>query len=195
MDNMMSTDDKKDQGSFSLKEVFLNFIAAESPSGEIADAAEVLATEGITRTNFRDIRSKVLLSSSASFRSGVMEMILYYARVCVRDHELTADEKENLQLLKTLFQIEDGEFYSRKAQELSDFLSQQVLWIVQDERLENAEDLYQSDLQRIFGLSYDQYVDLTQKSVKEFLEKIPEGSSPERASELQQIRTAFLISN
>ena len=192
---MSTTDDKKDQGSFSLKEVFLNFITSENSSGEIAGAVEVLATEEITRTNFRNIRSRVLLSPSASFRDRVVGLILYYARACVKDHELTIDEKENLQLLKTLFQIEEGEFYSHRALELSDLLSQQVLRIIQDRRLEDKENLYQSDLQRIFGLSYDQYVELTQKAVKEFLEMIPKDEAQERAGELQQIRTAFLISN
>lgn len=180
--------------SFSFKKVFLEFITTENPSGEIADVAEVLATEEITRTNFRDIRSKVLLSSSTSFRDEIVGLILYYARICVRDHELTNEEKENLQLLKTLFQVEEGEFYSYKALELSDVLSQQVLRIIQDRRLEYTEDLYQSDLQRTFGLSYDQYIELTQEAVKGFLEEISEDDFQGRAHELQQIYTAFLIS-
>lgn len=180
---------------FSIKEVFLKFITTEEPSGEIAEVAEVLATEEITRTNFMDIRTRLLRSSSVSFRKDLVGIILYYALACIKDHELSTTEKENLQLLKTLFQIEEGEFYAYKASELSDVLSQQALRIIQDQKLENTEDLYQSDLQRIFGLSYDQYVELTQKTVKEFLEMTPEEEIQRRAGEFQKIRVAFLFSD
>lgn len=180
--------------SFSFKKAFLEFITSEKPSGEIADVAKVLATEEVTRSNFRDIRSKVLLSSSTSFRNQIIGMVLFYARVCVRDHELTTDEKENLQLLNTLFQIEEGEFYSHRVSELSDVLSHQVLRIIQDRKLEYSEDLFQVDLQRTFGLSYDQYVELTQKAVRDFLEKMPEDDLQGRSHDIQQICTAFLIS-
>lgn len=181
--------------NFSLKTVFTRYIVSERPTGNLATVAEILATEDITPQTFFDVRPRVQLEKTATFRKNIIGLILYYAKVIVRDHELTQEEKQNIRLLKTLFQVTEGEFYDFYKTELSELLSQQILWIVNDREMDRSEDIYQEDLQRIFDLSYDTFVKLTKDAVIKFLNTIPEDKSDFPATNINNIKTAFLISD
>ena len=181
--------------NFSLKTIYSGFIASEKPTGDLATVAEILATEDVTPNNFYEIRPRVQLSRTTTFRKGIIGLILYYVKVVVRDHELSYEEKENIRLLKTLFQVKEGEFYNLQASELSEILSQQILWIVGDREMDRSDDIYQEDLQRVFDLGYDKFVELTKDAVIKFLDTMPEDEVHFPATEINNIKSAFLISD
>jgi hypothetical protein len=182
-----------DPSPTSLNEVFASYLATNQSSPQIEEVAHILATEQITEEKLRQTRPRVLLSKSSGFRSDLIGLVLFYVQACVRDHVLLPEEKSTIRMLNTLFQVEDGEYYKRQRGRLSEVLSQQALWILQDGKIDRIEDLLQIDLQRAFSLGTDQFTELTREAVLAFLRVSPQDNTDAWKEAIRDIKAAYLI--
>jgi len=160
---------------------------------KLADIVEELATEGVSVGNLQELRSRIKVLRDPDYESQVLDMILYYIKTCIRDHALSQVEKQDIQKLLTLFQITEGDFYRLRHGEIADLLAVEVNRIILDGNLEKKEDFYQTELQRLLGLSYDQYVELTREYVTKILDSIGADSQADQ-NQIQIVKAAFLIS-
>lgn len=179
----------------SITEAFAAFPARNPQEADLQDAAYVLATEEITKDNLFQIRPRVLTANSAKFRKQIIGLILFYVKICLRDHILLPEEKNNIRLLNILFKVEEGEYYKRQRKMLSDVLSEQVLWIIRDEKYDRLEDIFQTDLQVIFSLGTDQFNSLTRKAVMAFLCTMPKKPDDDWKERMRRICAAYLIAD
>jgi hypothetical protein len=179
--------------SYSMSAVLSAYLAANQLPEELAEIIGELATEGISTENFHELRGRIQMVLDRSQKEQVLDLIIYYIRSCIRDHELSDAEKQDLQRLLTLFRVKEGEFYRLQRNEITDLLTMEVSRLILDGKLEKKEDLYQTELQRLLGLSYDQYVELTRGYVLETLDELI--ASPQAdPKQILFIKTAFLIS-
>ena len=114
---------------------------------------KLLASKGIRRIT--DIKEKTL------------DVLLDYADLILEDDVLTQDELTNLQMLKIFFRIEEGDFQkNNKFNRVETIIIHQLEKLYADNVLDEQEALHQSDLQGVFGLGYDEYVNIVNKVAK-----------------------------
>jgi hypothetical protein len=100
------------------------------------------------------------------------DLTLAFVRECVEDHELSKTEISELENLITIFRIEEGEFYELRRDAIQEIMSAQAMWMLRDRYVTEEEEVLQRDLQRLFGLSYDQYVGLLRTLVGRHVETL-----------------------
>ncbi|MCC9075011.1 hypothetical protein FKZ61_002640 [Litorilinea aerophila] len=186
--------------SYSMSDVLSQYVATHQVSEELANILVELATNGIPPENPQELISRIKLlnriklwrETDYNHQSQVLDMVLYYIRTCIRDHELSQVEMDDLQDLLLLFRVREGDFYRLRRGEVVELLKMEVGRLILDGHLEEEEDFYQTQLQKVLGLSYDQYVGLTRDYVMEILEII--SASPQAdPRQIRIIKTAFLI--
>lgn len=95
------------------------------------------------------------------FKEKALQIILLYVKIALKDNHLGTVEKRNVQFLKLLFQIQDGDFYKKSnaiRSQLSSIITTQIaLLYLDDGKIDDEEALYEVDLQELFDLSYDQF--------------------------------------
>jgi len=117
---------------------------------------KLLAEKGIQRIT--DIKAKTL------------DVLLDYADIILEDNSLTQEELRNLKMLKLFFRIEEGDFQkNNKFSRVEAIIVRQLEKLYDDNRLEYQEELHQSDLQSVFGLGYDEYMQIVSKVANEHL--------------------------
>jgi hypothetical protein len=111
------------------------------------------------------------VDESRRFRDGLLDLVLHGVRSALRDHTLGRDEAALIHELTVLFGIREGEFYRRRRDEVAAVLQQEIHQILQDEGVDRSETVHQEALQRIFGLAYDQYLELIRDAVTPFVDR------------------------
>ena len=111
---------------------------------------KTLEAKGIRRIT--DIKEKTL------------DVLLDYADIILEDDVLTSEELRNLKLLKLFFRIEEGDFQkNNKFARVENIIVRQLEKIYADNVLDEQEALHQSDLQGVFGLGYNEYMNIVNK--------------------------------
>ena len=89
------------------------------------------------------------------------------AKISLKDNLISEDEIKSIRFLKLLLDIKEGDFMKDKtiAKEVSIIIKNQVeLMFSDDEKIDNDESIQKVNLQEIFGLSYDEFAELTNES-------------------------------
>lgn len=119
---------------------------------------KVLADKGIRRIT--DIKEKTL------------DVLLDYADIILEDDVLSQEELRNLKMLKLFFRVEEGDFQkNNKFKRVETIIVHQLEKLYEDGVLENHEELHQSDLQGVFGLGHDEFMNIVNKVANEHLAK------------------------
>ena len=117
---------------------------------------KVLAEQGIRRIT--DIKAKTL------------DVLLDYADMILEDNSLSQEELTNLKMLKLFFRIKEGDFQrNNKFSCVEAIIVRQLEKLYEDNVLEYQEELLQSDLQGVFGLGHDEYMEIVNRVANEHL--------------------------
>jgi len=130
------------------------------------DAVSTLIADGaLSRESFDRLVAHHGVSESRTFRDHLLDLVLRRVRNTVRDHCITTDELDQIQQLAVTFQVAEGEYYRQRRAEVAEILQRELHRILEDERVDAFELSYLETLQRMFGLGYDQYVELTRDAM------------------------------
>ncbi len=100
-------------------------------------------------------------------KSEALQVILDYSEIILEDEILTENEIRIITLLKMFFQIKDGDFYAYGKKEIVDkVLTAQLQKMYADGIIDKEEALMKTDLQGLFCLSYDQFLEVVNKVAK-----------------------------
>ena len=90
-----------------------------------------------------------------------LSVVLDFAKSCLTDDYLSEDEMQNIGLLKLFLHIKDGDFvkFGRK-DEVQEVLSLQLEKMYKDNVINKGEAINKAKLQELFGLSYDEFLDV-----------------------------------
>lgn len=143
-----------------MRSLYTRYVATEAPEGAVGAVADLLADGTLSRGTFDQVVADHV-SESRAFRNGLLDLVLYCIRDAVRDHCLTIDELDLIRQLTVTFRVADGEFYAQRREHVAEVLRLEMHRILADERVDAFELSYLEALQRIFGLGYDQYFELT----------------------------------
>ena len=101
-----------------------------------------------------------------------LQVILDYSEIILEDELLTENEIRIITLLKIFFQIKDGDFYTYGKKEIvNKVLTIQLEKMYADGIIDNKEALMKTDLQGLFCLSYDEFLDIVNLMAKQAIER------------------------
>ena len=157
---------------YSLREEFRRYLDSEELSGPIRSIGELIASGAFSRASFDELMETGGLSGAPNLKETLLDLTLVFTRKCLEDHELSEAEIGELQTLVTIFRITEGDFYELRRDAVREVISTQAMWMLEDRYVTEQEEVLQRDLQRLFGLSYDQYVGLLRSLAKKHIEKL-----------------------
>ena len=168
--------------TYSLRDVFRRYLNSGKLSGPSRSIGELIASGTFSRESFDDLMKTEGLSGAPNLKETLLDLTLVFTRECVEDHELSEAEINELDTLVTIFRIAEGDFHELRREAVQEIISAQAEWMLKDRYVTDQEEVLQRDLQRLFGLSYDQYVALLRPLAKKHIEKLAsfstEGNSP-----------------
>lgn len=157
---------------YSLDEVFRQYLDSETLPGQTRLIGELVVSGNLSRESFDELALTMKLSRTRILKETLLDLTLVFARKCVENHELAETEMADLDTLITIFRIKEGDFYKLRRDAIQKVICAQAMRILQDRYVSEEEEVLQRDLQKLFGLSYDQYVTLLRPLVKERIEEL-----------------------
>ena len=117
---------------------------------------ELLVSGPLTREAFDEVEAKLGHLDPKELKGVLLDFVLEYA--VARSDDLVFDdhEMECLQTLKRLFRVHDGDFLELRRSRLHDVIGAQIEIIVRDYKVDRVEDLHLANIQRVFGLGFDE---------------------------------------
>jgi hypothetical protein len=146
-----------------LRRVFARYVASERLESPVGAIAELVAKDELSRDAVDRVLAEYNVTVSGTFRDGLLDLILDTVRISLQDHRLTAPEQQFFRELKGYLRIPEGAFYKHRRGEVTELLSAQVRRMIDDGLVDLDESLLQVELQRLFDLGYDQYLELTRE--------------------------------
>lgn len=100
-----------------------------------------------------------------------LDVIIDFVEQILDDDILTEEEMDTLRLLKLYFKVREGDFLKQhKEQEIENILTRQLDTIFRDNKVDKDEALHKVNLQELFGLSYDQFLQFERTAVERAIE-------------------------
>jgi hypothetical protein len=187
----------------SLRDVIRHCLDSEKLLDSIRSIGELIVSDKFSRASFEELMQTKELLGAPNLKEALLDLTLVFMRACVEDHYLSEMEIAELDSLVTIFRIEEGDFYELRRNAVQEIISAQAMWMLQDQYVTKQEEVLQRDLQRLLGLSYDQYVallrPLAKKHIEELESKKPATQDREKLKliddSIRNLRGIFLVGN
>jgi hypothetical protein len=111
-------------------------------------------------------------TDSSFLKEEALDVVIDYANICLEDNALSEEEMEQIGLLKLFFRIKEGDFYKfGKEKEVKHVLSVQLRKMYNDDYINKDEALMKNDLQTLFGLGYDEFLEIVNVVAEDSLQR------------------------
>lgn len=149
-----------------LKEAFCQIIEFEDFGVPVNEFAGLLARGDFSVQRVADVMERSWISDIAQLKPHTLDLILAYIRAVVEDNLITPKEAGNVNFLKRFFKIKEGDFFTFRRREVEDVVDKQLHWMFQNAVVDEDEALQKVDLQAMFDVSYDQFLQLSENAVR-----------------------------
>lgn len=187
----------------SLRGVIRHYLDSEKLPDSIRSIGELIVSDKFSRESFDELMQAEGLLAAPNLKEILLDLILVFMRACVEDHYLSEIEIAELGGLVTIFRVEEGEFYELRRDAVQEIIGAQAMWMLQDQYVTKQEEVLQRDLQRLLGLSYDQYIALLRPLAKKHIEEMESKKLATQDREklklidgsIRNLRGVFLVGN
>ena len=101
-----------------------------------------------------------------------LSLIIDYSKDILEDGIITKDETTNIAMLKLFYRIKEGEFFELgKKHDVTEVLLKQLRKLYADNSINREEAVMKTELQELFGLCYDDFLEINNIAAKEALER------------------------
>lgn len=128
-------------------------------SREFSEALDRLEQEGLAMVRDPAASLKHVRWSAASF-------LIHYIGSVLDDHRICEQEMGNIVALGRIFDLDEGDLLAMHRPAVAGLLRVEMEKMLADEHVDDLEVMHQADLQRALGLGYDDYLQLTQESIR-----------------------------
>ena len=149
-----------------LKGPFQKLHSAENFGNAVSDISNAICQGHLSKITLEEILLQHGISNIEDLKFEILDMLLAYVNLILDDNYITAKEAESIKYLKLFFKIKEGDFYNKKYYEIERILDRQFENMYQNNVIDNEEALQKVELQELFDLSYDQFLELSIKAVK-----------------------------
>jgi hypothetical protein len=153
-----------------LKIPFEKLLSTENFGDVVNTIAELISQGTLTSVSLNTILSEYNIKLD-KIKSNILDMILSYINITLEDNYITEKEASNVNFLKRFFKIKEGDFYSLKYYDIERILEKQFEHMYKDNSINSVEALQKFGLQELFNLSYDQFLQLSEKAVRSAIDR------------------------
>jgi len=143
-----------------LNKAFKIILTSVSLSEITKDIARLICDNSLSTHSIQEVIRKYHLKSIIDIKEEMLDLILKYINIVLIDNKLSQKELTNVKILKTAFKIREYDFYRYRHHEIKEILYKQFVRIYRDDnKIDDIEALHKVDLQELFSLSYDQFLE------------------------------------
>jgi len=131
----------------------------------------------LRRENVTSIIPDRLTLRSDSIQKSLQNVVLLFITEYLKDDQISDEEQGDIEYLKLLFKIEEGDFSKFKDIEvgINKLIEIQLLRMYADKEIDDKEEQHKIRIQKIFSLGYDEFLGKAFKFEKKL---IKEGIDP-----------------
>jgi len=171
-----------------LKIAFANILSSKHLDNVSTLISEKFYENGIdtSRSDILEVLQANEIKDLEELKERALELVIKYTNVALSDNYLSTSEKLNILYLKRLLKIKEGDFYKKYPHihdEVQEIIRTQLSLIYRnDDKIDDKEAVQKVDLQDIFDLSYDEFLEISN------LEDI---DALDRGAELKELDTVL----
>ena len=145
---------------------FGTILSIENFSDYINEVTELIHLNELDKPQLDRILNEHHIKQIEDIKAELLDLLLVYINLILNDNVITENEGRNLKILKRIFKIKEGDFYSSRYDEVEEVLHRQFERLYLDDKIDDEEALFKVGLQELFDLSYDQFIELANEEVK-----------------------------
>jgi len=169
-----------------LHEAFGIILSIESFSDYVNEIAELVYNNSLEKRSLGEVLTKYKINQIEDINEEILDLLIVYINLILKDHIITEREIQNIKYLKLVFNIQEGDFYTHRYEEIDEILSKQFYRMYRDDdRIDETEALHKVSLQKLFDLSYDQFLEFQEGEIIAALE---------RGAKITELDTVYKIS-
>lgn len=157
-----------------MEKFFAIILSDHDLKPHIADIAMSVVQEK-DRKKLSEILEEYHIKDIRDIKPDLLDLLMRYIRLALKDHHVTEEERKNVERLKKLFKIREGDLFNEKRDEIREILQQHFSRLYADKKIDMSEALYKVALQDIFDLGYDQMESFASDEV---IKALGAGASP-----------------
>lgn len=154
-----------------IKEVVKELLASRDYSSCMTKTLDLILNDKMNNLELNKCLSDNN-SSIGDIKEEALSLIIDYSKVILEDGIITKDEIRNISMLKLFYRIKEGEFFEYgKKDDITDVLLQQLRKLYADDSIDRDEAVMKTELQELFGLCYDDFLEINNIAAKEAIER------------------------
>jgi hypothetical protein len=155
-----------------ISEAFKIILTIGSLSDPSKEIARLIQDNSLSEHSINEVLKKYHIKSIIGLKEEMLDLVLMYINIILNDNKLTQNEFTNVKRLKAIFKIRERDFYRYRHHEIKEILYKQLTRIYRDDnRIDDQEALYKVELQELFGLGYDQFLEFANTEDSQALER------------------------
>ena len=174
-----------------LASSFQRYVRSRAASEFQRRVAELAAQGELTRSALVAASREAGLQDVSQATDDLLDLLLYYVRLSLSDHQLSGGEMQNIRETAHLFQVEEGDLLARRRDEVAELVSAEMHHILTDGQVDTDEAAQKVRLQEALGLSYDQFVELSrplvEQAVADMFERAEDSGEADPESMLRRV--------
>lgn len=135
----------------------------------IREIAAIASQGGLTKEKVDSILETHDVQYIDDIKEELIDLALLYISHVLEDDMVSDDERRNIQFLKLLFNIKEGDFMKMRYETIDQMLQNQFNKMYRDDRIVEYESLQLVALQEVFDLGYDQFDMFKERQVRRAL--------------------------
>jgi len=139
-----------------LSEAFTVILEKETLKSYIADIAKLISNDELNKGNLGNVLKEYHIKNIRDIKLDLLDLLLCYINLVLSTYIITENEKRNIELLKLLFKIKEGDFYKSRYNEIKSICKKQFERTYRDNYISPEESVFRLEMQSIFDLSYSQ---------------------------------------
>ena len=143
-----------------LHEAFEIIMQLDDIPEYIKEISELIFIEGLNQKFLKEILAKYHINRVEDIKHDTLNLVIEYINIILNDHEITQKEQLNTSLLKRFFKIKEGDFYTLRYFEIKKIIHKQIEIIHRDNQISYEKALHKVEIQDLFDLSYDQFMEI-----------------------------------
>jgi hypothetical protein len=160
-----------------LASSFHRYVRSRAASDFQRRVAELSAHDELTRTALVAASREAGMHDISEATDDLLDLLLYYIRLALSDHNLSGGEMTSIRTIARLFQIEEGDLLARRGEEVAELVGAEMRHILLDNDVDTEEADRKVRLQEALGLSYDQFVELSRPLIEGAVAELLDRSS------------------
>ncbi len=152
-----------------LKEIFGRILTTERFSDPVNAVVDLIYTDELDAKGLAEILSEYRIKDIIKLKNELLDLLIVYVKIILKDLAITEREHRDMVMLKRFFKIREGDFYNYRHKVIKSLIISQLRIIYNDGNIDHKEAMHKVNLQGLFDLSYDQFLEFAEAEILDAL--------------------------